>query len=48
MNIDSMGYYRCGHEVMQAILEGMERGKRFLEGRRSRKQNIIDNCGCEQ
>ena len=48
MNIDSMGYYRCGHEVTQAILEGKERGKRFSEGRRSRKQIIIDNRGCER
>jgi hypothetical protein len=30
---------------MQAILEGKERGKRFPEGGKSRKQNIIDNHG---
>ena len=47
MDIDSMDYYRCGHEVMQAILEGKEGGKRFSEGGRSRKQNIIDNRSCE-
>jgi hypothetical protein len=46
MDIDSMDYYRCGHEVTQVILEGKERGKRFPGGG-SRKQNIIDNHGCE-